>query len=382
MNPLARQIQEEIRRDGPISFARFMELALYAPGLGYYEQPREIGRRGDFFTSVSVGPVFGELLAFQFAQWLEEGKAERCQIIEAGAHDGKLAADILGWMQKWRPELFPRLEYILIEPSHTRRNWQEQTLREFSRQTKWTGRVAELVSPVEGNRPATTDVGRVPPHGAHPFRIIFSNELLDAMPVHRFSWDGENWRECVVACENEKFVWQLASATSALTNALPKIGSELAAAMPKGFIVEHSPAAVAWWTKAAEVLGRGKLLAIDYGLTEVELLRPERSKGTLRAFSKHHSDANLLDNPGEGDITAHVNFSAIETAGLSAGLTTERFMDQEKFLVQILGKTHAAQNSFEAWTPARIKQFHTLAHPEHLGRAFRVLVQTKNEQCS
>src|SRR5208283_2626300 len=128
LNALARQIHEEIKRQGPISFARFMELALYAPGLGYYERQREIGRRGDFFTSVSTGPLFGELLGFQFAQWLgRSGLFDKLQIVEAGAHEGTLAADILGWMRRRRTDLLARLEYCLIEPSPARRAWQEQT---------------------------------------------------------------------------------------------------------------------------------------------------------------------------------------------------------------------------------------------------------------
>jgi SAM-dependent MidA family methyltransferase len=170
MNGLILQIQEEINRHGPISFARFMERALYAPGLGYYERQREIGRRGDFFTSVSTGPLFGELLGFQFAQWLGlDGPFdpfrpfEKLQIVEAGAHQGTLAADILAWMQRRRPELFARLEYCLIEPSPTRRKWQEQTLRDWLPKIKWTADVAEA-----GSAPAN--------------RIIFCNEFLDAMP--------------------------------------------------------------------------------------------------------------------------------------------------------------------------------------------------------
>src|SRR5580658_6557362 len=115
-NELAGQIQEEIRLRGPITFARFMELALYAPGLGYYERRRAIGRGGDFFTSVSVGPLFGQLLAFQFAQWLDAEMPDgHVQFIEAGPHNGALAADILEWTSRHRPEVFARLEYVLLD---------------------------------------------------------------------------------------------------------------------------------------------------------------------------------------------------------------------------------------------------------------------------
>jgi SAM-dependent MidA family methyltransferase len=358
---LALQIQEEIKRYGPISFARFMELALYAPGLGYYERQREIGRRGDFFTSVSVGPLLGELLAFRFAQWLgRDASFGHLQIVEAGAHQGALAADILGWMKRWRPELLARLEYCLVEPSPARRAWQQQTLRDWLPGVKWVSDVTEA-----GSEPAG--------------RIIFCNEFLDAMPVHRLAWDAaaKKWDEWRVAFENGVFVWQRAAPPPELTECLPRIAPELAAVLPSGFVFEHSPSAVAWWKKAAATLAHGKLLTIDYGLTDQEWLRPERRGGTLRTFARHHAGGGLLDNPGECDITAHVNFSAIEAAGRAAGLATEGLMEQGKFLTKILAQTQAKPGGFEAWTPLRTRQFQTLTHPAHLGRAFRVLIQSR-----
>ena len=216
MNSLALQIQDEIRRDGPVSFARFMELALYAPGLGYYERQREIGRRGDFFTSVSVGPLLGELLGFQFAQWLgRDAPFDRLQIVEAGAHEGALAADILGWLRRRRPDLLARLEYCLVEPSPARRSWQEQTLRDWLACIKWVSNISEAAS-------------------ERASRIIFCNEFLDAMPVHRLAWNaaGKRWEECRVACENGVFVWQPAAPPPELAECLPEIGPELAAVLP------------------------------------------------------------------------------------------------------------------------------------------------------
>ena len=360
MNRLASLIQEEIRRDGPIPFARFMELALYAPGLGYYERQREIGRGGDFFTSVSVGPLLGEMLGFQFAEWLgRDSAADRLQIVEAGAHQGTLAADILGWLRQRRPELLARLEYCLVEGSPARRAWQEQTLRDWLPRIKWVSDIAE----------------------ACPERavcIMFCNEFLDAMPVHRLVWDaaGKKWDECRVACENGAFVWRQALLTPALAAGLPRIAPELAAVLPPGFVLEHSPSAVAWWQRAAATLEHGKLLTIDYGLTDQVRLRPERSGGTLRTFARHHAGGGLLDNPGKCDITAHIDFSAIEEAGCAAGLATEGLMEQGQFLTKILAQTQAEPGGFEAWTPARTRQFQTLTHPDHLGRAFRVLVQS------
>ena len=167
--------------------------------------------------------------------------------------------------------------------------------------------------------------------------------------------------------------------------AAARIGGVFAARSPRNWppfcrpdLSSNIPqSAVAWWKKAAATLAHGKLLTLDYGLTDQERLRPERSGGTLRTFARHHAGGGLLDNPGECDITAHVNFSAIEAAGRAAGLATEGLMEQGKFLTQILAQTQAEPGGFEAWTPSRTRQFQTLTHPDHLGRAFRVLIQSR-----
>jgi SAM-dependent MidA family methyltransferase len=361
MNPLAKQIQNEIEAGGPISFARFMELALYAPGLGYYEREREIGRGGDFFTSVSVGPAFGRLLAFQFADWFaSEKNVHALRLVEAGAHDGALAADILQWIKGSRPEIFERLEYHLIEPSPHRRQAQEKKLHDFLAKVKWFDALT-------------------PPQKTDDFQIIFSNELLDAMPVHRLVWNAQKltWDEYRVDWENGQFAWRRVAAPEELLAWAPFIPQAVAQVMPDGYVFEISRAAIAWWETAAQTLSRGKLMAIDYGLSEQELLRPERTNGTLRTYSKHHPGGDLLEGPGEGDITAHVNFSAIEAAGLRAGLKTEDFLEQGIFLTRIVSKAGTNFGRIEEFNPAMGKQFITLVHPAHLGNKFRVLVQSR-----
>ena len=364
MNSPAFLIREEIRRSGPVSFARFMELALYAPGCGYYERRREIGRRGDFFTSVSVGPVFGELLAFQFAQWLEKiappPPPAKLQIVEAGAHNGQLALDLLGWLRQRRPALFAGLEYCLIEPSPIRRAWQERITGAGVPNVRWVANLAEL--------------------GPRRVRgIIFSNELLDAMAAYRLCWDaaGQKWMEWRVDWEGNGFAWQKSRPSPDLAVLLPVIPAELAAVLPDGFVIELSPAALQWWTGAAESLESGKLLTMDYGLDAGEWLRPERAAGTLRAYAGHRVCENILASPGEQDLTAHVNFSAVREAGEGAGLQTEEFVRQSKFLTDIFRRAQAAPEDFGEWTPARVKQFQTLTHPAHLGHRFRALLQSR-----
>jgi SAM-dependent MidA family methyltransferase len=361
MNTLACQIEEEIRQRGPISFARFMELALYAPGLGYYERKRPMGRDGDFFTSVSVGPLFGQLLAFQFAQWMDaDASAGGIQFIEAGSHDGVLAADILNWTSRRRPDLYERLEYWILETSPSRRGWQEETLRPWLSKVNWAPGVESAVK-----RDATT--------------IIFSNEFLDAMPVHRLAWNAARpqWREGFVKIQDKAFAWEWQDSPVELTAYLPKVPWALAEVMPDGFILEVCPAAMDWWRSAAASLKRGKLMTIDYGFSAGEPFQPERAQGTLRTYARHHVGGDVLNNPGEEDLTAHVNFAALIQTGEAAGLQTEGLVRQSKFLTDIFAQTRSHPASFGPWDEKQTRQFKTLAHPEHLGHTFQVLVQTR-----
>ena len=360
-------IREEIGKNRVIAFARFMELALYCPKTGYYETNKDnVGRVGDFITSVSTGELFGQLLAFQFAQWLGEFKIKnsKLKIVEAGAHDGRLAADILNWLKLQRPELFARIEYIILEPSAPRQAWQNETLKPFAPHLHWFTDFENLKLKTQNSKLTG---------------IIFSNELLDAMPVHRFGWDAaaKNWFEWGVTVEREKFAWtKIQSPESDLPSAICHLPSALLEVFPDNYTIETSPAAENWWREAAEILAHGKLLAIDYGHTADEIFSPGRTRGTLRAYFRHHVSDDLLASPGEQDLTAHVNFSAIQKAGEDAGLKTENFCTQPQFLTQILGNAVKEKN-FGEWNARRTRQFQTLTHPEHLGRAFRVLVQSR-----
>ncbi len=350
-----------------------MELALYCPDCGYYEKENDtVGRCGDFYTSVSVGPLFGELLAFQFAEWLEqsevqslksrvEGQPGQVHIVEAGAHDGRLARDILRWLRLRRPALFGRVEYLIIEPSARRQAWQRKTLGEFAASVRWFERLPDL-----GNQ-------QTPPVRG----VIFSNELLDALPVHRLGWDAKqrHWFEWGVAANEKEFVWVRMPITSHASRFTPPVPPELLAALPDGFTTEVCPGADVWWREAGSVLKAGRLLTIDYGVCADELFQPERTTGTLRAYHRHHVTDDLLAHPGEQDLTAHVNFSAIQTAGETAGLKTDGFVTQAQFLTNIAQRVWQEGSGFGPWTNEHTRQFQTLTHPEHLGRAFRVLVQ-------
>jgi SAM-dependent MidA family methyltransferase len=361
MKTLVQLIHSEtIAHGGVLPFSRFMELALYCPKLGYYETKKDsVGRRGDFYTSASVGDLFGQLLAFQFAEWLEQlkSKSPGLKIVEVGAHNGQLAMDILAWLQSNRPALFEQLEYCMIEPSATRQGWQRETLKRFNGKVRWlSGFNSERFN-----------------------GVIFSNELLDAFPVHRLGWDAgqKRWFEWGVTSNAGQFNWtKIPEPDLKLPSLILDLPASLLEVLPDGFTIEISPAAEEWWRTAARSLNHGKLMTVDYGLVDEELFLPSRKNGTLRAFFQHHFADDVLANPGEQDLTAHINFSAIQRAGEEAGLKTGFFSSQAKFLTQIMEKT-LKDKTFGEWTAARGRQFQTLTHPEHLGRAFQVLVQSR-----
>jgi len=344
-----------------------MELALYCPEMGYYERDaRWVGRGGDFFTSVSVGSLFGELLAFQFAEWLDRPGRGPVQLVEAGAHDGQLAFDILTWLRESRLEVFDRLEYWLVEPSARRQAWQRVKLDEFAGRVRWWNSLEDI-------------------SGAGIRGIVFSNELIDAFPVRVLRWDAleRRWREWGIGLKGGEFAWQrMATDVELWREELHYAGLEvpalLAAHLPDGFTVEFSTAAADWWRKAAASLQTGKLLTIDYGDTAAELLTPQRHFGTLRAYSRHRVTNDVLANPGGQDLTAHVNFMQLRSVAEAAGLVTDAFLTQSQFLTRILEKASQNADGFGEWTPARTRQWQTLTHPEHLGRPFRVLIQSRN----
>jgi SAM-dependent MidA family methyltransferase len=176
--------------------------------------------------------------------------------------------------------------------------------------------------------------------------------------------------------DGQEFVWVPMKLGVAVRSAIPDYVRTCERVLPPGYTIEVCPAAVAWWKEAATRLGRGRLVAIDYGQTEEELFIPERTQGTLRACRHHQPSGDVLAHPGEQDLTAHVNFTAIQQAGEKAGLKTETLISQEHFLTHVAAQTWAKPELFEPWTAERRRQLQTLTHPQHLGRAFRVLVQS------
>jgi len=200
------------------------------------------------------------------------------------------------------------------------------------------------------------------------------------MPARRLGWNSKarRWFEWGVGLRSGKFVWEPLGPLSdenlaELTQSLAAVGEMV----PDGFTMEASPTARNWWKRAANALARGKLLAFDYGYTSDELLF--KTGGTLRAYNRHHLATDILEAPGEQDITAGVNFSAIQAEGEKLGLVTETFSSQSVFLTGIFERAFASANKNETWLLENRRQFQTLIHPEHLGASFRVLVQGRSD---
>jgi len=366
---LSRIIAEEIRQNGPISAARFMELALYCPVYGYYERDADsVGRLGDFLTSVSVGPLLGELLASRFVHWLDQLRQQETgvlHLVEAAAHRGRLAGDILGWIQQRRPDLIGGFQYHILEPSTTQQERQKVGLKDFLAHVRWH-------SGWEALRQVTGTIRGV----------IFSNELLDAQPIRRLAWDQarRTWFEWRVNFDNDRFHW-IRSPTPLeaclLSELAERVPPEIQAVLPHGYVVELSPKSEEWWKTAAETLQRGWLLTFDYGFDDDTALMPERTDGTLRGYHRHQAVADVLANPGTQDLTTHVHFGRIRRVGETAGLTTEFCGEQGRFLTQCLAGLLDSDETLLTPNTARLRQFKTLIHPDHFGRSFGVLLQSR-----
>lgn len=349
-SPLEEALRAEIGRDGPMPFRRFMERALYDPAHGYYASGRAvIGRAGDFYTSVSVGPLFGRLLASQFAQmWECLGRPARFEVVEQGAAGGEFAGDVLAAAQGGFAEA---LHYRIVEPFSVNAARQRVRLAAFGGRVTWHGSVAEL--------PRFT--------GVH-----FSNELVDAFPVHRVVFRGGVWRERCVGVDAEgRFCWVDG----------PLFASDLAAIAPhlpplEGYETEVNLEAEPWIAAVAQRLERGCILVADYGFARADYYLLERSQGTLAAYRQHRRCDDPLAEPGACDLTAHADFTTLAQAGLAAGLTLAGFADQHHFLAALGRRMFPDVSDPRELTPERqrtMRAFMTLMHPGMMGRDFHFL---------
>jgi SAM-dependent MidA family methyltransferase len=360
--PLVTLIREHLQHHGPVPFPWFMEQALYHPEYGYYTSTRlRIGRQGDYYTNVSVGRLYGQLLASQLIEmWKLLGSPSRFTIVEEGAEDGQLAMDILSAITEECIEAAKCTHYTILEPIPGKQLQQRARLEPvFLGKVTWLTGLADL----EGVTGA-----------------FISNELIDAMPVHIVVYRDDEWSELCVDISGEDFGFvPVKIEAPELVQALHKL--PLPVASP--YRTEVNLAAARWIQAVSTRLEHGFVLIVDYGFPRDEYYKPERSEGTLSCYSRHRRSYNPLERPGEIDITAHVDFTSLAEAAAKASLKLAGFADQHHFMVgaaesRLLALEKAVET--EGLTPARaafLGSYRTLMHPANMGMAFKYLLLTK-----
>lgn len=349
---LVDYIQHDIAAQGGwISFARYMELALYAPGLGYYTAgARKFGEAGDFITAPELSPLFGRTLARQAAEIMAHSAP---QILEPGAGSGKLAVDLLGELE--RLGSLPD-SYAILEVSADLRARQQALLQErlphLFKRVHWLDALPEQFA------------------GA-----IIANEVLDALPVHLLHWQNSSVLERGVATSEHGFIWQeRAISSAALLEAAKKIN------VPDDYVSEICLAARGLINSLAQRLQQGAMLFIDYGFGAREFYHPQRSSGTLMCHYRHQAHDDPFFLPGLQDITAHVNFTNIAECGIDGGLELLGYTSQAFFLLNC-GIAELLRDT----SPENVRDYQPLAaqlqkltSPAEMGELFKVIALGKN----
>jgi SAM-dependent MidA family methyltransferase len=368
---LSDLIREHIRANGPVSFASFMEQALYHPKFGYYGSGRcQIGRQGDYFTNVSVGPLFGRSLAAQFVEiWTMLGKPDDFTIVEQGAHHGEFASDVLESIREKSPEFLSALRYRIVEPFEVLQGRQAQKLSQFDDKFEWRDSI-DALEPFVG--------------------IHFSNELLDSLPVHLIVSTPDGWQEKFVSVEDDRFVFvEQAIVDPALKAQVKKVEAasrrlwketrqDAASTLPAqaaGYITEVNLAMLDWIDALSAKLARGYLLIVDYGYSREEFYAADRRGGTLQIRAQHHLLNSPFDAIGDSDITAHVDWTSVAERAETSGLRVAGFTDQHHFLTGLISESPELSENVD---PKRKRALQTLIHPEMFGRRFQVLALAQN----
>jgi SAM-dependent MidA family methyltransferase len=354
-----------------ITFAEYMDLVLYHPEKGYYASDAvKIGfRSGDFFTSVSLGADFGELLALQFLQiWEILGQPQPFHLVEMGAGQGILASHILNYLKLHHPDFFTALEYIIVEKSPFLKQEQQQRLQEFA--VRWCNLPEIAPNSIIG--------------------CFFSNELVDAFPVHQFTVEAGKLQEIYVTIQEDgendipdpSFIEVVGEAsTPQLAEYLQLVGIDISQnTYDDGYRSEINLAALDWLGIVADCLQRGYVLTIDYGYPASRYYHPRRSQGTLQCYYQHRHHNDPYINIGKQDITAHVDFTALEVWGKRYGLNPIGWTQQGLFLMALGLGARIAALSYQQQSISQLLQrreaLHQLIDPTGIGN-FGVLLQSK-----
>ena len=346
-----------------ITFAEYMDLLLYHPLYGYYSSGVvKIGAKGDFFTSSSLGEYLGELLTVQFVEmWHNLNCPNSFLLIEMGAGNGSLAADILTSIQKKHLDFSNALEYIIIENSEFLRLRQQKALKNFQ--------------DININWKPWSEIPDKSVQGC-----FFSNELIDAFPIHLVTLDSGKLQEIYLTEEQNKLTETIAEiSTPKLLDYLDLVKVNLLSQeYPHNYRTEINLQALDWLTTVAKKLDRGYLLTIDYGYPAHKYYHPQRSQGTLQCYYQHRRHNNPFVNLGYQDITAHVDFTALERHGELCGLSKIGFTQQGMFLMALGLGDHLNELSSGKYDVLQILNrrdaLHQLIDPTGLG-GFGVLIQ-------
>ena len=373
---LRPQIEQEIRERGPIPFSRYMSVCLYDPVQGYYSRNADqFGKAGDFYTSSDVHAVFGRLLARQFDEmWSALDRPAEIEILELGPGRGLFARDVLDWSCKKFPDFFASLRYTLQESSPLLRAKLEQNLQGHIVNGKAAVSAGEDTVVVETRLAASPTAIRIrrtcPPETP---LIIFANEFFDALPVEILSSRGK----LHIGLENERLheIWLPASSEELELldrySVHPEPGERLEVALS----AQH------WMSEVSNSIQRGFALVFDYGYTRAEQLAG-RHRGTLMAYRRHSANANPYEAPGEQDLTAHVNFTALAAVVERRGMHGYNLLTQSQFLMGI-----GQQNQFaDAFEDCRLPQERAkvalqlkhLVTPAGMGETFHVLLASRD----
>ena len=298
MNAVERMVRRTIQREGAITFARYMEMALFSPADGYYTSRESVGASGDFYTSPSAHPLFGALIALQLEQmWDLLGRPAAFWAVEVGAGGGLLARAVLEHAQRLDADFASALQYAALDLGPP---------------------------PNDDRRLRAVRARGLPLRGV--VGCILSNELIDSFPVHRFQVEGGRVREVYVALQDGVVAETLGEPST------PRLSVRLPDALPDGFRGEVNLELEGWTETVARVLERGFVLTVDYGDTARGLYAAPRAGGTLRCVYRHAPVAGPYARMGEQDITAHVDFTALARAGERHGLATLGYTTQAGFL--------------------------------------------------
>ena len=335
---------------GWISFAQYMEAALYAPGLGYYAAgATKLGAAGDFVTAPEMTPLFGRTLAHAMASVLKQTDGE---VMELGAGSGKLAVDVLGELE--RLDALPTRYGILEVSADLRARQQERlahALPHLAERVHWLDELPD-----------------------HFSGVILGNEVLDALPVELVHWTDSEPMQRGVSLDDEAFCWQ----DHPITDPLLRARAEALNLAP-GYLSEINLAAEGLIASLAQCLDHGLILMIDYGFGESEYYHPQRHMGTLRAHYRHHALDDPFYLPGLCDLTAHVDFSAVARAGDAAGLNLAGYASQANFLINA-GLADLLMQISPSDAAAYLPQANAvqrLVSPAEMGDLFKVIAFTR-----